>query len=60
MNRQKREEAIRSGLLPDKKRHEQRPEEPQQQEQIRGGDTADQPNRGPKPERIPPADHTRS
>jgi len=53
MNRQKREEAIRSGLLPDKKKHEPRPEDSQQQERIRGGDTADQRNGSRKPEEAP-------
>ena len=53
MNRQKREEMIRSGILPDKKRHEQHPDESGHQERMRGGDTADQPERPPKPQHQP-------
>jgi len=53
MNRQKREEMIRAGLMPDKKRHEQHPDQSETQEWIRGGDTADQPERPPKPQRQP-------
>jgi|SoiMetStandDraft_2_1073263.scaffolds.fasta_scaffold227589_1 hypothetical protein len=53
MNRQKREEAIRAGLLQDKRRSEQRPGQSENQERMRGGDTADQPERPPKPQHEP-------
>jgi len=52
MNRQKREEAIRAGLIPDKKKHEQHPARPEERDQVRGGPTGD-PNRPPRPEQEP-------
>ena len=51
MNRQKREEAIRAGLIPDKRKHEQKAEQPEDRDQVQGGPAPD-PNR-PRPEHQP-------
>jgi hypothetical protein len=52
MNRQKREEAIRAGVLQDKRKHEPHSERPEDRDHVRGGPTAD-PNRPPRPEHQP-------
>jgi hypothetical protein len=52
MNRQKREEAIRAGVLPDKRKHEHHSERPEDREQIRGGPASDA-NRPSRPEHQP-------
>ena len=52
MNRQKREEAIRAGLMPDKKKHEPRPDQPGNRDEIRGGHSAE-PEAQPKPQHQP-------
>ncbi len=49
MNRQKREEAIRAGLIPDKRKHEEHPRRPEERDQV---PTAD-PNKPPRPEHQP-------
>lgn len=52
MNRQKREEAIRAGVMPDKRKHEHHSERRQDREQIHGGPTSD-PNPPSRPEHQP-------